>query len=258
MVGSWEGAGTVPAGDAEQSCEGKFIFGGRYLQCTSVSIADGDYHEDVGFFSFDQARERFVYRAFHSEGFINTYLAEIIEEEGGTSITLTAESIENAPPGMKCEETIHVAGSELKFTLSVAMGEGPHEQLVSGELQRVSRVKGVDKITIAVDDMEASVKFYSNLLAAEFEDVELAGFTLKNADTGSFEILLCPRELAQVHEDINNNTVQVRFVIEDVESAHERGLADGGTEISAPAESGGRVQSGLRDPDGNSIELTSG
>ncbi len=56
---------------------------------------------------YDRERVRFVFRQFHVEGFVNTYL----EEEGGDprSIIFASEAIENIAPGWRARETYKVA-----------------------------------------------------------------------------------------------------------------------------------------------------
>ncbi|MFT7486012.1 MAG: putative enzyme related to lactoylglutathione lyase [Candidatus Paceibacteria bacterium] len=111
----------------------------------------------------------------------------------------------------------------------------------------------IDKITIAVADMDSMATFYSATLSLAFVDVDLMGHTLKSARDGELEIMLCPKELAGIEAKIN--TIQVRFLVPDVRGAYARGLVEGGKDLGEPTELQGCLQASLRDPDGNSLEL---
>ena len=112
----------------------------------------------------------------------------------------------------------------------------------------------IDKITIAVGPMEPMVAFYSAVLNVEFSEREMYGRALYGAHYGSVELLLCPKDLAGV--DANVNTVQARFVVADVDAAFSSGVNCDGKAISEPAMADGSRQASLRDPDGNSLELS--
>ena len=108
---------------------------GKFLQCKSSSKARGDHHQDIRLISYDESRQKYVYRAFHSEGFVNRYVAELSSD--GSRITFTSESIENGPPGLKAMEIIELNGGKLETTLKLASGVGPYKVCASGKLERV-------------------------------------------------------------------------------------------------------------------------
>lgn len=111
----------------------------------------------------------------------------------------------------------------------------------------------VDKITLAVDNMAAMRNFYGGALGVSFVAVEMYGRQLYQSKSGSIEILLCPKDLAQVTAD--HNTVQLRFVVPKLTRAYESALKNGGVPLTPPQQVGGTLQAALRDPDGNSLEL---
>ena len=113
----------------------------------------------------------------------------------------------------------------------------------------------VDKITLAIQDMEACKLFYGLTLGIEFSPLEIQNFTLYSAITPGFELLLCPRELAQVDNSITNNTVQVRIRVSDIQNTFDKAIRHGGQEIQPPQKAGEIILAGIRDPDGNSLEL---
>lgn len=106
---------------------------------------------------------------------------------------------------------------------------------------------------MAVTRMSETKRFYSSLLGVKFEPIEFAQRTLYSAKIGGIELLLCPKDLAGV--DATINTIQLRFVIEDVKGSYTRGLENGGTALTAPQEMEGFLHASLRDPDGNSLEI---
>ena len=55
----------------------------------------GERHEDRGYISYDTARKQFVFRQFHVEGFVNTYVAS----PTALPIVFGSEAIENIPAG---------------------------------------------------------------------------------------------------------------------------------------------------------------
>jgi len=111
----------------------------------------------------------------------------------------------------------------------------------------------IDKITLAVGHMDETKQFYASVLGLTFHPIAFAGRELFTASLGNMEMLLCPKDLAGIDADIN--TIQLRFVIDDVEHAYQRALEGGGTEISGVQEVDGRAHVSVRDPEGNSLEL---
>jgi len=71
----------------------------------------GEIHEDEGFVGFDRARKRLVFRQFHVEGFVNTYVEEA--DSTPAKIVFTTEAIENIPTGFRARET-YIAISDSK------------------------------------------------------------------------------------------------------------------------------------------------
>jgi predicted enzyme related to lactoylglutathione lyase len=111
----------------------------------------------------------------------------------------------------------------------------------------------IDKLTIAVVSMDTMKSFYSAVLNLDFEPVELGGHDLQTGIVDGLEILLCPRSLAGVVAE--TNTVQVRFLVPDVEAAFVAGVGAAGSVLNEPFMTSGLWQAALRDPDGNSLEL---
>jgi hypothetical protein len=75
---------------------------------------DGEVHEEWGFISQDKIRKTFVYRQFHSEGFVNQYVLDYLSEDG-KQFSFVSESIENIPTGWRAKETYLVLSAD-EFT----------------------------------------------------------------------------------------------------------------------------------------------
>ena len=60
----------------------------------------GEVHEDLGLFSYDGKRKKFVLRQFHVEGFVNEYVEQEITADGKT-LRFVTERIENIPDGWR-------------------------------------------------------------------------------------------------------------------------------------------------------------
>lgn len=107
----------------------------------------------------------------------------------------------------------------------------------------------IDKVTIATRDTEAMLGFYERVLGVVVRRAE----PVSSGTLAELAFVFCPREIAGV--DAEQNTIQLRFVVPDLEESVRRALAAGGRVIDPVAESGGRRTASVRDPDGNSVEL---
>jgi hypothetical protein len=114
FIGSWEGTSKGQPGNGTVEREYLFILNGKILQAKSKSTyapqeknPKGEVHEDLGLYSYDRARKKFVLRQFHVEGFVNQYISDSKSEDGKTLVFIT-ESIENIPTGFKARETYRI------------------------------------------------------------------------------------------------------------------------------------------------------
>ena len=92
------------------------MLGARFVQVKNISVyppqvknPKGERHEDLGFFSYDNARKAIVFRQFHVEGFVNQYRSETVS---GERIVFITESIENIPDGWRARETYEITGED--------------------------------------------------------------------------------------------------------------------------------------------------
>ena len=115
----------------------------------------------------------------------------------------------------------------------------------------MTRVTG---ITIAVTNAEAMFRFYTEVFGAKLEPKSFGDFTMYAGMLGELRLTLCPRELAGISAEQNRH--QLSIAIDDVREAYNRALAGGGSSINAPMQRGVVCSAAIRDPDGNSIEIT--
>ena len=117
LVGTWEGVieGQPGKGTARRvysrALNNRFI---RVVHRNEYPPQEknpkGEIHEEEGFFSVDRARKRIVFRQFHTESFVVTYI-----EAGETTpskVVFESEGIENIPAGYKARETFVALGPD--------------------------------------------------------------------------------------------------------------------------------------------------
>ncbi len=109
LLGQWEGRGDGKSGISKVWKEWDFILAGKFIRMKTKAVFEpqeknpkGETHEDVGYFSYDGARQRIVFRQFHVEGFIIQYVLENVSDDGKT-LTFVSENIENGPPGLQAK-----------------------------------------------------------------------------------------------------------------------------------------------------------
>lgn len=127
LAGKWEGTGGVGSIKSRIEAEYRFVLDGKYMEVRHRAVfppqkdkPEGEVHEDFGIISFDRYREKFVFRQFHAEGFVNQYTLDSLSVDGDIFVFST-ELIENAPPGTRAEFKLMIAGeNELITTFNVA------------------------------------------------------------------------------------------------------------------------------------------
>ncbi|MGD9899806.1 MAG: hypothetical protein AB7T22_11845 [Calditrichaceae bacterium] len=128
LLGEWTGNGSGFGNETSTiQSEFKIVMNGKYLQVTNESRfeptdknPDGEHHIDQGLISYDNAREKFIYRQFNVEGFVNQYV--LIDSVSNDSLLVfETEVIENFIPGGQARWTIRKTGEnaiETVFDLS--------------------------------------------------------------------------------------------------------------------------------------------
>lgn len=118
LIGSWRGEGDGEPGKSTVERSYEPALGGQFILVKNTSVyapqeknPKGETHEDVGYMSFDKARKRLVFRQFHTEGFVNHYVAAT-EAFDGDTLVLDSEAIENIPKGFRARETYKFSGDD--------------------------------------------------------------------------------------------------------------------------------------------------
>ena len=122
----------------------QFILREKFLQSKNETRFDpqeknpkGETHEDFGVFSYDRARECYVYRQFHVEGFVNQYICKKVLDEGKTFI-FVSERLENLSPEMRARLTYKILNpNEFQMTFDIAMPGADYECYSTGVMKRV-------------------------------------------------------------------------------------------------------------------------
>jgi len=116
FIGIWQGSGLGKAGHSRVERNYEFVLNSKFLFVRNKSIYEpqeknpnGETHEDWDFISYDRARETYIFRQFHIEGFVNHFVLNELTEEN-QAISFVTESIENIPPGWKARETYRILG----------------------------------------------------------------------------------------------------------------------------------------------------
>jgi hypothetical protein len=110
FVGTWHGEQSGQPGHGTSERTYSFVLDDRFLQVKNTSTYPpqemnkaGETHNDMGIISYDKGRKKFVFRQFHVEGFVNTYVQE--ESSDPKKMVFVSEAIENISPGWRARET---------------------------------------------------------------------------------------------------------------------------------------------------------
>ena len=102
-----------------------------------------------------------------------------------------------------------------------------------------------------VDAME---KFYAEAFGVRFRDADTGGLRSRFGDVGPITLKFVP-----IREKVEFEAFpihQVGFEVPDVSRVLEIAKRHGGRVQDAPVRDGGRVHASVRDPDGNTVELS--
>ena len=143
LIGRWEGTSEGQPGQGKVEREYTKILNGRFVQTRNRSVypsqarnPKGETHDDMGIFSYDNARKRIVFRQFHVEGFVNQYVMEPAVKPG--VLVFTTEAIENIPPGWRARETYTLLGpDEFEEVFELSEAGKPFEVYSRARLKRV-------------------------------------------------------------------------------------------------------------------------
>ena len=116
LLGRWEGTSEGQPGVGVVTREYTRVLNSRFIRAQNQSVykpqdknPKGEVHDDVGFFSFDKARKRMVFRQFHGEGFVAHYVHDTSET---ARLVFISEALENIPAGYRARETYIAHGPD--------------------------------------------------------------------------------------------------------------------------------------------------
>jgi hypothetical protein len=143
VMGRWTGTSEGEPGKGKVQREYRRALSSKFIHATNRSewaprekTPMGEIHEDEGWFSFDRARERIVFRQFHVEGFVNQYVQDV--GSSPKDVVFTSESIENIADGWRARETYRIHGpDEFEEIFELAAPGKPFEVYSRTRLMRV-------------------------------------------------------------------------------------------------------------------------
>ncbi|MGD2108159.1 MAG: hypothetical protein PVI86_02080 [Phycisphaerae bacterium] len=146
LEGTWEGTGHGNSGNSELTTTFRFVLQGEYLESRTRSVfppqegnPKGETHEDWGIISYDRNRQKFVYRQFNVEGFVNQYVLETLSGYG-TKLVFVTEKVENGPPGLGARLTYTLEGDDaLHVTFELKWPGKDFDPCNENRLRRMSK-----------------------------------------------------------------------------------------------------------------------
>ena len=109
----------------------------------------------------------------------------------------------------------------------------------------------IDRITIAVTNVDQMVKFYKTVFKCELKESKAYGTILYSGKLGDIKILLCPNEIAGVKADQNRQ--QFDFIVTDLDKIIQDSKVSGGKMKGDITTSDKQKSVTIVDPDGNTI-----
>ncbi len=143
FVGSWKGQGEGRPGVSKLERKYEFVLQDKFLQAKNKSVyepqegdPEGEIREDWGLFSYDEGREKLVFRQFHAEGFVNRYVLDSLSADGKT-LVFTTEAIENFWPNWRARETYRILNkNEFTETFELAPPDSDFELYMTNHFKR--------------------------------------------------------------------------------------------------------------------------
>jgi predicted enzyme related to lactoylglutathione lyase len=115
----------------------------------------------------------------------------------------------------------------------------------------------ITRITLVANNLPAMLKFYNTVFETKLEPTAAFGAgapALYQGRLAGVNLLLCPNEIAKVKAEQNRH--QLRLSVSDLAETLKRVRNAGGTVDGQITEAAGERLVAVRDPDGNTIELT--
>ena len=113
----------------------------------------------------------------------------------------------------------------------------------------------ISSVAMRVANLEAMLDFYSQAFGVKFREVGTFGILSQFGEMDGITLKLVP---IRDEADFKNYPVhQLGFVVPDVEAVIALALRHGGRQEGNLIRKDGRIETAVRDPDGNTIELYS-
>jgi len=141
LLGSWSGTCSGKPGNGRVERTYALVLNEQFIQVSGRSTfepqeknPDGEVHEELGFWSYDQIRGVHVYREFLAEGFVNRY---VLESHDAAKLVLVTEAIENLPPDWQARTTFEIHGNDhFVETFELRKPDGDWDCYITTELRR--------------------------------------------------------------------------------------------------------------------------
>jgi hypothetical protein len=148
LLGRWIGKASGKVGDGTVERTYEVVLGGQFIQVKNRSEyppqqanQSGEVHEDVGLISYDKARNLFVMREFHNEGYVNQYVLQPPADMSSELVFVT-ESIENISPGWRARTILRVTSEDsFRETFDLAGPEKEWACFITNEFTRINESK---------------------------------------------------------------------------------------------------------------------
>jgi hypothetical protein len=114
LLGTWTGTGTEPGRTATVTQTWERVLGDRFLRLTTCAVWTDqsgveEVRENVGYLSYDNGRDSFVFRQFFSLGYVAAY--DVLVKQGGDLIDFGPRAAESAG-GISAQMTITFIGDD--------------------------------------------------------------------------------------------------------------------------------------------------
>jgi len=123
LEGTWEGAIDGRLGQGIGRRRIAFVLDDKFVLLRHASVRlpqdkspTGDYHREIGVFSYDRNRNKLIYREFLVEGYVNQYVCDVEPMR----LSCLTESVENGP-GMRARFVLEIEDAyRAKETFEIA------------------------------------------------------------------------------------------------------------------------------------------
>ncbi len=118
LVGEWRGVGNGKWGNSSVERHYDLVLGETFIQGAGRSVyprqdanKEGETHESLDMYSFDQQRQTVVLRQFDNEGFVTTYYRNL-STSNQALLVFESEHLENVPSGWRARVSFELKGND--------------------------------------------------------------------------------------------------------------------------------------------------